>query len=188
MEYFKIFLFFILFNLFPYSNSIDESYFNTSETECLKLILYYNGTLERINETKNDNFNKNILTIGAIDKIILFDCLNNRDNHNLCSYRNSKNESHNLEECQKKDSESDNYCCFISETHYDNDTKSPLSNHGCIQVEKNEYKRFRSNNSEIFINNPSIPFNSFGVLQCFDKIYSQGIYKFLILFFVFFLF
>ena len=53
---------------------------------------------------------------------------------------------------------------------------------------QNEYKRFRSNNSEIFYIYNSTGINSFGVLQCFDKIYYQRIYKFLFMFFVFCLF
>ena len=156
MESFKQFLFLIIFNLFSYSNSIDNSFLNTGENDCLKLILYYNGKFKRMNETKNVTMNEtknvtfeeNILSIGALDKIILYDCLNKTDK--LCTYRNSFNESNSLEECQKRDSESNNYCCFINETHYDKSDNTSLINSGCIQVEKNEYKRFRSNNSEIF--------------------------------------
>ena len=186
MESFKQFLFLIIFNLFSYSVSIDNSFLNTGENDCLKLILYYNGKLKRMNETKNVTFEENILSIGALDKIILFDCLNKTDN--LCTYRNSLNGSNSLEECQKRDSESNNYCCFINETHYDKSDNTSLINSGCIQVEKNEYKRFRINNSEIFYIYNSTGINSFGVLQCFDRIYSQRIYKFLFIFFVFCLF
>ena len=158
---------------------------------CLRLILYYNGTLERNIEPKNESyFKEKFISLAKADRIILYDCLNennqpkNTDSEE-CSYRSVIDDSDGLENCKDRKSSNNNYCCYIKEQYYIDETKE--FNSGCIQVDKNEYDKFKyyvENKNEKIKNINS----SFGILECFDKIYTQGIYMFIFLFILFFLF
>ena len=168
-KFIKNFLFLFLFNLFIII--FCQNKFDVLDGQCLKLLLYYNGTVIRKNESlNNNNFTDTTFSIATYDKIILFDCLN-KENENVCSYRNATNNSISLEDCKKKSTDINNYCCFINERYYDIDNN--ISNSGCIQVDKNEYERFKSN-KYLETNNHAL-FNYYGRLECFSPFYIQKI-------------
>ena len=151
-----------------------------NDNQCLQLALNSNGSLERKTINKTADFNESILSLGSIDKIILFDCLNQGD---PCSYRQSFNNIIDKEYCQKENiSNRNNFCCFINETFYDTENKMTFINSGCIQVEKKEYEKFK------YINNSNNNVSGFESFICFSKIYTQGIYMNSIFFILFFLF
>ena len=173
MDYFKKFLLIIfLFNLFGIILGQDELNDN-----CITLLLYYNGTEIRNNESRtNINLKGETLSIATFDKIILHDCMNE---NNSCSYRNTTIPN-NLEDCKNRKKDKNNFCCFLKISN------NITSHSSCIQVDKNEYQRFKINNNST--NNPNNITNYFGRLECFDRFYIKGMNKFLIFLILFFLF
>ena len=175
------FYFFVItiFNSFSYI--ICENYFlsYSNETECLLITLYNNGTLERKYVPENYTKEK-IISIGSIDKIILYDCLNSD-----CSYNNRSDNFTKEDAFKKKPHDSDFYSCYIYERYYINNTSN--DNSGCIEVEKNEYEKFRSYIKDInninLINDTRI-----GILECFDINYIKNKYIHLFIVFLLFLF
>ena len=188
MEYFKNFLLIILFNLFGIIFCQDP--FDELNDNCIKLLLYYNSTEFRSSEIRNNfGLNDKTLSMATIDKIILYDCLNNYNNSNFCSYRNAKNPN-NLDDCKNKEKDSNNnLCCFLKEEYYNPISDNSTFHSSCIQVDEYEYQRFKSNNYSTIINRTfNNMSNYYGWLECYDKIYVKGINKFLIFFILFFLF
>ena len=168
MDYFKKFLLIIfLFNLFGII--LGQDYLNDN---CITLLLYYNGT--EIRNSTNINLKEETLSIATFDKIILHDCMNE---NNSCSYRNTTIPN-NLEDCKNRKKDKNNFCCFLKEEYYEHSS--------CIQVDKNEYQRFKIHNNST--NNPNNITNYFGRLECFDRFYIKGMNKFLIFLILFFLF
>ena len=185
MEYLKNFLIIILFNLFGIIFCQDP--FDEPNDNCIKLLLYYNSTEFRSSEIRNNSgLNDITLSMATIDKIILYDCLNDNSN---CSYRNSKNPN-NLDDCKDiKGIKKNNLCCFLKEEFYNLTSDNSTFHSSCIQVDEYEYQRFKSNNYSTIINHTSNNMsNYYGWLECYDKIYIKGINKFLIFFILFFLF
>ena len=174
------FLLITFFNSFTYI--ICENYFlsYSNESQCLMITLYNNGTLER--KYVPDNYTKEkIISIGSVDKIILYDCLNSE-----CSYNNRSENITKEDALKKKSHDSEFYSCYIYEEYYINATDK-ISNSGCIEVEKNEYEKFRSYIKDIndlkHINEQEM-----GILECFDINYIKNKYIYLSILFLLFLF
>ena len=170
------------------SNDIDENNLWPDEY-CVRLILYYNGTIDKKYELKNaTNFTgKDYFSLATYDKIILYDFL--QENNDPCSYRNTFNTINNFDECRtigEQNRDRNHYCCYINGTDYIKETNKTSSYKSCIRVDKNEFDRFKSN--PFYISNPDGNNESFGSLKCFDKIYFQGLYKSIIIFIIFFVF
>ena len=182
MDYFKKFLLIIfLFNLFGII--LGQDYFDELNDNCITLLLYYNGTEIRNSENRtNINLKEETLSIATFDKIILHDCMNE---NNSCSYRNTTIPN-NLEDCKNRKKDKNNFCCFLKEEYYDPISNNTTSHSSCIQVDKNEYQRFKIHNNST--NNPNNITNYFGRLECFDRFYIKGMNKFLIFLILFFLF
>ena len=154
-----------------------------NEDECLMITLYNNGSLDRKKVLANSTKEK-IITIGSVDKIILYDCLDY--NKGECSYRNWTGSQRKEDVFEKRAHNSDFYSCYIFEEYYYNDTNHPNFS-GCIEVEKNEYERFRSNIYDI---NKFKPFNNtrIGKLECFDINYIKTKYIYIYIFIALLLF
>ena len=141
---------------------------------CLKLILYNNHTLYR-KYVLNDNFAK-LFSIASFDKIILYDCLD--DSNEYCSYRNFINSTISKDYItNKKSYNNDFFNCFITE-YYEN-----LTNHGCIQIEKKEYERFRWYKDPRQINETRT-----WDLECYANLYFIGKFKFIRIFIILYFF
>lgn len=116
---------------------------NCTNEECLKIILYNNGT---INKTcvMNDYIKKDIRTsIVLNDMFIIFDCLKkDSTNYNKCQY-NLNDVTNNLDEKECKNigtsDDDNNECCYLEESYNNN------NNNSCIEVNKYEYERFKWN-------------------------------------------
>ena len=182
MDYFKKFLLIIfLFNLFGII--LGQDCFDEVNDNCITLLLYYNGTGIRNSENRaNINLKEETLSIATFDKIILHDCMNE---NNSCSYRNTTIPN-NLDDCKNRKKDKNNFCCFLKEECYDPKSNNITSHSSCIQVDKNEYQRFKIHNNST--NNPNNITNYFGRLECFDRFYIKGMNKFLIFLILFFLF
>ena len=167
------FLLITFFNSFSYI--ICENYFlsYSNESQCLMITLYNNGTLER--KYVPDNYTKEkIISIGSVDKIILFDCLNIECN-------NTKKE----EALKKKPHDSNFYSCYIDAKNYT--SEEPTINSCYIEAEKSEYEKFRNYYKDLN-DIPYINGSSLGILECFDINYIKNKYIYLSIIFLLFLF
>ena len=145
---------------------------SSNEKQCVMRTLYNNGTLE--SKYINENTKEEIITIGSVDKIILFDCLNT-DCNNM----------QKAEALKKKPHDSDFYSCYIYEK-YDIGEESFIDS--CyLEAEKSEYEKFKNYYKDIndiqYINGSRI-----GILECFDINCIKTKYIYLSIIFLVFLF
>ena len=158
----NIFCFLLVTIIISYSN----------ERQCPMWTLYNNGTLER--KDINENIKEEVITIGSVDKIILFDCLNIECN-------NTKKE----EALKKKPHDSNFYSCYIDGKNYT--SEEPTINSCYIEAEKSEYEKFRNYYKDLN-DIPYINGSCIGILECFDINYIKNKYIYLSIIFLLFLF
>ena len=176
----------MIFNLFSKIICEENDIIPLNDEECLKLTFYYNSTLKKI-KLKNNNI-KTPFTLASIDKINIYDCFHYLNN----SYKSWIEQTKNKEGCLKNNAhDGDNIYCYIEENVYTNGSFYKSYNY-CVEVEKSEYERFRKYDYKFDENYNFSNYNEIrnGTLDCYDKIYFQGKYKFIQLFslFLFFLF
>ena len=173
--------FFFVFIIINFLSIVNNQIANCTNSTCIVIILYYNGTIIR---KCTDDFSLNeIGSIGLTDKIILYDC--NKDSNSNCKLnRNPMDNSENCLEISTKNSNS--FCCRLKEEYYENETKINDTN-SCVEVDKNEYERFKTINYSLGYIEKNFKNNNqtFGSLLCFDKFQKFCFYNYIIIFIFF---
>ena len=125
-----------------------------------------------------------LFSIASFDKIILYDCLNYSIGE--CSYRNYIYNDNEIikDDIQNKKSYSKDFLnCNITEK-YINETN--FTNYGCIQIDKNEFKRFKAYNLHQKDSFQNINEIRTWELDCYAQLFYFGKFKYINIFILFY--